>query len=75
MNKVEGNVCFFHRQSDDKWLWFIADEYGRALVKCVEPFNDYEEVQMDYNHHKNEILDRLQLENPADPFKKFFSKD
>lgn len=69
MDNVTGNVCFFHRQSDDKWLWFIADEYGRALIKCAEPFNKIDEARTDFDLHKEELNKRLVI---SDPFKRFF---
>lgn len=73
MNKVEGNVCFFHRQSDNKWLWFIADSYGRSIIKSVEPFDTYEDAIMDYDIHKDELLARIDL-GRKDPFREFFNQ-
>ena len=54
MAKKKQNVCYFHRQEDNKWMWFIADEYGRALIKSTDEFNTYEEVSKDYEHHGHE---------------------
>jgi len=51
------NICYFHKQQDNKWEWFIADEYGHALIKSLKQFDTYEEVSKDYkdNGHKLEV--------------------
>jgi hypothetical protein len=53
------NVCYLHKQDTNKWQWFIADIYGRAIVKCTEEFNNYEEASKDYEHHGDEFKARL----------------
>jgi hypothetical protein len=53
------NVCYFHRQEDNKWQWFIVDEHGRAIIKSTDEFNTYEEVSKDYEHHGHTLEVKL----------------
>ena len=68
MENIIGNVCFFHRQSDDKWLWFIADDYGRSLCKSVIPFNTIDDARSNYDLNKDDLVSKMSI----DPFKQFF---
>jgi len=67
MAKKKQNVCYFHRQEDNKWEWFIADEYGRALIKCTKNFNTYEEVSKDYADNGHELEVKLTFSFPNSP--------
>jgi hypothetical protein len=59
MNKV--NVCYLHKQESNKWEWFLADDYSRALIKCREQFNNIEEAKMDYDLHHEELETHLTI--------------
>ncbi len=56
---IEGNVCFFHKQSNDKWTWFIVDDHGRAVIKGISEFDTYGETRDDYMERREEMLERI----------------
>lgn len=56
---MNANVCYLHKQDVNKWQWFLADSYGKAILKHQEEFDTKEEAEASYEQNKEEYNKRV----------------